>query len=116
MIDHNGDRQVLAVLASHGSDLSKPAHTIHYLYFKTLEAAGAAAEELRAAGYQNLRVHPAPAKSLWRRLFGPREFSCIAEIRAVPSESAVFATTDRLNALAAKFGGDYDGWEASIEK
>ncbi len=33
----------------------------------------------------------------------------------MPSESAVFDTTDRMLELAAKYGGDYDGWEASVE-
>lgn len=103
-------------MRSHGADLSKPAHTIHFLYFRTIDAANAAADELRASGFENLRVHRAPTPSLWKRLFGPREFSCIAETHAVPDESAVFATSDRLNSLAAKFGGKYDGWEASIEK
>ena len=116
MVSRDGDRRVLAALASHGSDLGKVAHTIHFLYFKTINAANAAAEELRAAGYGNLRVHRTPTKSIWKRLFGPREFSCIAEAHAVPSESTVFATTDRMNALAARLGGEYDGWEASIEK
>src|SRR4051794_34736939 len=116
MDSRDADRQVLAAMAAHGSDLSKPAHTIHFLYFKTIDAASAAADELRSAGYEKLRVHRAPTKSIWKRLFGPRQFSCIAETHAVASESAVFATTDRMNALAAKLGGEYDGWEASIEK
>ena len=115
MVGHEGDREVLAAMASHGADLSKPAHTIHYLYFKSMAAAEAAADELRAAGYEDLDVHRAPGGSLLKRLFGPRQFSCIAETHAVPSEAAVFATTDRMNALAAKYGGDYDGWEASVE-
>jgi hypothetical protein len=116
MIGHEGDRQVLAQMAAHGADLSKAAHTIHYLYFKSMDAANSAAEELRSAGYQNLDVHRAPVTSIWKRLFGPKEFSCIAETHAVPEESAVFATTDHMNALAAKYGGEYDGWEASIEQ
>lgn len=116
MMDHDGDRQVLAAMASHGANLSKAAHTIHYLYFKSMDAANSAARELRAAGFENLQVHRAPTSSFWQRLFGPKEYSCIAEIHAVPNESAVFATTDRMNALAAKYGGEYDGWEASIEK
>jgi regulator of RNase E activity RraB len=116
MVSRDGDRQVLAALASHGSDLTKLAHTIHFLYFKSMDAAESAAGELQAAGYQNIRVHRAPTTSLWGRLFGPREYSCIAEMHAVPSEDNVFATTDRMNALAAKFSGDYDGWEVSIEK
>ena len=116
MVNRDGDRRVLAAMRSHGSDLSKPAHTIHYLYFKTIDAANTAAQELQTAGYEKLRVHRTPTKSIWKRIFGPREFSCIAETHAVPSEVAVFATTDRMNALAAKFDGEYDGWEASIEK
>jgi hypothetical protein len=116
MNSRDADRQVLAAMRSHGADLSKPAHTIHFLYFKTIDAANAAAAELRASGFEKLRVHRAPTKSLWKRLFGPREFSCIAEAHAVPAEPAVFATSDRMNALAQKLGGEYDGWEASIEK
>ena len=107
---------MLAVLAKHGSNLAKPAHMIHFLYFKSMDAAHAAAGELRNSGYQNLRVTLTPTKSFWKRLFGPRQYSCIAETRAVPSESAVFATTDRMNAFARKLGGEYDGWEASVEK
>lgn len=116
MANRNGDRQVLAAMASYGADLAKPAHTIHFLYFQTLAAANAAADELRAEGFETLRVDRTPPKSIWQRLFGPSQFSCIAETHAVPEESAVFATTDRMNALAAKLGGEYDGWEASIEK
>ncbi|MBM4018278.1 MAG: ribonuclease E inhibitor RraB [Planctomycetes bacterium] len=115
-MNREGDRRVLAALTSHGSDLTKPAHTIHFLYFKSMDAARSAAHELEAMGFQNLRVRSSPTKSLWKRLFGPREYSCTAETHAVPSEDSVFATTDRMNALAAKYGGDYDGWEASVEK
>ncbi len=74
MASRDADRQTLAALASHGSDLSKPAHIIHYLYFKSRDAAESAARELQAAGYQNLRVNRAPAESLWKRLFGPHEY------------------------------------------
>src|SRR5579884_2315147 len=76
--DRAGDREVLQNLRNYGSDLSKPHHTVHYLYFKSIDAAQAAGAELREAGYTNLRVHRAPTKSLWNKLFGPKEFSCIA--------------------------------------
>lgn len=114
--ERESDLKVLAAMRSHGSDMSKSAHTIHYFYFKTIDSANAAANDLRAAGFENLRVHRAPTTSFWQKLFGPRVFSCIAETHAVPEQSAVFATTDRMNALAARLGGEYDGWEASIEK
>jgi hypothetical protein len=65
---------------------------------------------------QTLPRQRVPTKSMWKRLFGRSEYSCIAETHAVPSEAGVFATTDSMNALAQKYGGDYDGWEASVEK
>jgi hypothetical protein len=115
MSERDGDREVLRNLAGYGSDLSKPHHTVHYLYFKSEASAQAAAAELRAAGYDKVRVERAPAPLL-KRLFGPKEFSCLAETHAVPSEEAVFETTDRLNELAARHGGHYDGWDAGIVK
>ena len=115
MIERGGDRKVLAALTEYGSDLARPHHTIHYLYFKSLPAAQAAAEELDKAGYQNLDVHVAPT-TLWKRLFGAKEYACVAETHAVPSEQNVFATTDWMNALASRHGGEYDGWEAGIVK
>ena len=116
MIDRDGDRRVLAAMAEAGADLSKPAQTIDYLYFSSIDAAMKAEEDLRAAGYENVRVERAPAASAIDRLVHRHRYSCIGEAHAVPEEAAVFATTERMNALAAKRGGEYDGWEASIEK
>lgn len=116
MANRDEDRKLLKSLAAHGSDLTKPAHIIHFLYFNSPDAARAAASELAALGYQNIRARPAPGTSWWRRLLGPRQYSCVAEIRAVPSESDVFETTDQMESLAARLGGEYDGWEASVEK
>lgn len=116
MPDPAGDRAVLAAMASAGADLSKPAHTIHYLYFPSLQAADAAAAELRAAGFQPVTTAKAPQPSLLKRLFGKPQYSCIAETRAVPYEPAVLATTRQMDAVAGKQGGKYDGWEASIER
>ena len=115
MPDQEGDLQVLEAMKAAGSDLSKPAHIIHYLYFKSMSSAESAATELRSSGFEKLNVHPSPGDSFWKRLLGKREFSCIAETHAVPSEANVFESTRQMNDLAAKHGGEYDGWEASIE-
>ena len=103
-------------MRAHGANLSKPAHTIHYLYFKSKAAAESAAAELERDGYENIDVHRAPPTTLWQRIFGSPDFSCIAETHAVPEEQAVFLTSDRMNALAKKHNGIYDGWEASVEQ
>ena len=107
---------VVGVYVADQRKIARQSNPIHYLYFKSPEQAESAAQELRENGYQNLRVHRAPAASLLKRLFGPKEFSCIAETNAVPSEANVFKTTDSMNELAAKYEGNYDGWEASIER
>ncbi len=113
MNDREGDLQVLAALAQYGSDLTKPHHTIHYFYFATEQEARAVGAKLQGEGCQKIDVSPAPV-SWWKRLFGPKEWTCVAETHAVPSEAAVFATTDSYNLLAQKHGGRYDGWEAGI--
>ncbi len=116
MIDREGDMQVLEALKSAGSDLTKPAHTVHYLCFKSREDAQFAADELAAEGYVNICVDRAAApSSIWKRLFARPSYVCIAEKYMVPSEEEVFRTTDRMNSLAHKLGGEYDGWEASVE-
>ena len=112
----DSDRAVIASLAENGADLTKPAHIVHYLYFKSIAAAEAAATELKAAGYRIKRVGKAPVTSLWQRLFGPASFSCIAETNIAPSEENVSAASDFMNGLASKHGGEYDGWESSVER
>lgn len=116
MIDHDGDKEVLAAMAQHGADLTKPAHTIHYLYFTSREIAERAGERLRSEGFTNVRIHAAPGQSLLKRLFGKTQYSCIAETTVVPSEANVFSASDRMNKLAGELHGVYDGWEAAIVK
>jgi hypothetical protein len=115
MTGREADNRILDLLAENGSDLTKPAHTIHYLYFPSIEAARAAGGELRAAGYGPVHVHKAPMP-LVKRLFSKPSFACIAETRAVPELNAVHETSNKMHALAAKHGGEYDGWEASVER
>lgn len=115
MVDENTDRQVLDAMRQCGADLTKPAHTLHYLYFRSLEAAQVAADELRMKGYE-VDVRDSPGGSLMQQTSGESQFCCVAETRAVPAEADVFATTKYMNALAERHGGEYDGWEASVEK
>jgi hypothetical protein len=112
MIDRKLDRAVLRQLEAAGADLSLPTHTICYFYFPTEQAARTAAEELRREGWKT-DVHPAPAP-WWKRLLGRRDWSCVADRIDVLEEQSVFDRTDRFNALAARLGGEYDGFEAAV--
>lgn len=111
MRNRQGDRQELQELADHGADLSETAHMVHILHFNDEKEARAAAHELFRAGFRHIEVHAEPPHSIIERFLGPRHFSCIAENEAVPSEAAVFATTDWMNDLARRHHGDYDGWQ-----
>lgn len=107
---------MLAAMRQAGADLSKPAHTMHCLLFRSQDTAQKAAEELKTAGYEKVEVSPEAGGSLLSRLLGRRRFACIAETHAVPQEAAVLTTTVWMEQLAEKFGGEYDGWQASIER
>ena len=115
MTDREGDRLVLADLAESGSDMNKPAHTIHFLCFKTIESAKSAAIDLEAEGFTNVRIERLPCESVLKRLLRQNDFICVAETHAVPSEANVFAASDRMETVAQKYDGKYDGWEASVE-
>lgn len=114
MINQQGDRQVLAQLAHYGSNLSKPHLINFYLYFTTKEVASRAAIEMRQEGY-TVQVQPSP-EPWWKRPFVTNKWCCFAQKTLVPTEDAIFQTTDFFNKVAKKYHGEYDGWEAPITK
>ena len=113
MIDHDGDCGVLKALADHGSDLAKPHHIVYYFYFPSKGVANTVAARLKQQGFGIQRISPAPGP-WWKRIFDSGSWTCVAETHVVPSEEAIFRTTDLFNAIAAEFGGEYDGWEAGV--
>ncbi len=106
---------VLEMMAADGADLSKPAHILFYLYFPDRKESKAAAAQLVAEGYKAESAR-APTDFLWQRLFGPKSYSCIAETRMVPSNSNLNSAIDRMEIIAMRYNGEYDGWEANAEK
>jgi len=99
------DDEVLADLQRHGSDLSAEHTLEHYLYFQDAASASEACAELEADGFKISRSGEAGK---------PNSFLVLAAISLVPERQHVIALSDQLEALALKFGGEYDGWEAAI--
>jgi len=100
------DVEVLENMRQHGSDMSRPHPIDYYLYFPVEEQARAAASSLQGVGYDILRVEVgAGADGKWLVL---------AQKTLVPSAEDVIASTDQMEALAARHGGEFDGWEAPI--
>ena len=100
------DEAVLIQLRKAGSDLSK-LHTIDfYLYFPTQSAAEQAAAQMRQTGY-TVEVKRAAKGNDW---------VCLGTKKVIPELSTMQGITRDLSALAASLQGDYDGWEAKVEK
>jgi regulator of RNase E activity RraB len=103
-----GDHKVIEHLLESGADLSLPRHTIHFLYFPSSETADGAAESLSQAGYS--------ANSCERLELGrPNEWPVIAEKTDVVNEAAMERERIFLDAFAEALGGEYDGWETSLD-
>lgn len=99
------DARVIEVLRKNGSDLSKPHRIDFFFYFQSEGSANSAAKELQTSGYSVLRVdRPANARS----------WNVHAQRLMVPEIKAMQGLTLQFEALARKFGGEYDGWGAPI--
>ena len=100
----DGDAQVIQALKDAGADLTKPHETIFYFVgFADRRSAERLSKELDPNW--KIDIHQSPDSSEW---------TVIASTRMVPEIHAMSELTVRFNALAAKFGGDYDGWEAAV--
>jgi hypothetical protein len=101
------DLLVLDQLRQAGADLTVPRHVLHYLYFAEGFAAEAAAAQAAAHGFETATTEPEPAA-------GVEAWSVRCERHDhTLSMDDVRDTTDFFEDLAARFGGSYDGWEAS---
>ena len=102
---HPGDDELLAQL-SRMSDLAAPRHWVHYLYFASESAARGAAGVVSAAGWQLQEVAESAT--------GGPDWVVIAERHgAVTSPQAVREARVFFEAVAGRWSGEYDGWEAS---
>jgi hypothetical protein len=74
----------------------------HYLYFPTEEGAKAVGELLRDRGYE-VHIRKSAADENWLLL----ATSCMPETKEQMND-----LRNEMEDLAAKFDGEYDGWEA----
>ncbi len=100
------DEAVIIQLRKAGSDLSKP-HTIDfYLYLPSRSAAEQAAAKMRQTGY-TVEVKRAAKGNDWL---------CLGTKKVVPELATMQRITHELSGLAGSLQGDYDGWEAKVER
>lgn len=100
------DRTALAALF----EASQPGvpHTLrHYLYFRSDEAARAAAAELDRRGF---------VTELRAGAYEEDDYLLLAQHEMIPSEEAIAGTRQVLEGVANSVGGEYDGWEAEVRR
>ena len=104
---YEGDAKVIQALKDAGSDVSKP-HPIDFFFYGFADRASAEkfAKELSLPNWK-LDVHPAPLEPGW---------AVTASTEMVPDLYDISVVTGKFDALAPKFGGEYDGWEAAVTK
>ena len=102
------DLEVVAQLVKHGADLKQPRHVLYYLYFGSSEVATQAADEARSRSFEASVKEPLPQyPGLW---------SLTCERHGIVLDSdTIRGNGDFFDGLAAQFGGEYDGWEASVQ-
>ncbi len=104
-----GDLLVLAELQKAGADLTQARDLVHYLYLPSEDVAETAAAELHALGY-TAEVKPAAGA----KAGDANPWLVLANVEAVVDRDRVRWERARFDELAAKYAGDYDGWEAAV--
>jgi len=97
---------VLTILQRQGSDVTKPHSIDFYFYFKRRADAEQAAAALQARQFK-VTVDTQPYYGQWL---------CLASRRLVPDRQLLAEWGRWFPQLASRHGGDYDGWEAAIER
>src|ERR1700730_11925524 len=102
------DLLVLNQLRQAGAHLPAPRHVLYYLYFNDRPTAESAASAATASAFVTRVREPIPED--------PDKWGVVCERKSyVLSMDIVRDKTDYFEALAARFGGIYDGWEASTD-
>ncbi|NMG35841.1 hypothetical protein GRF61_15445 [Azoarcus sp. TTM-91] len=97
------DGLVIQQLQQAGSDLSQPHSIEFFLYFPSEKAAKAAARELK--GFASKEVSPADEGPEWLLLLS-RQMK--------PIEKDLVSLRATFESLAARHGGEYDGWGSPV--
>lgn len=99
------DGEAIAELAA-VSDVEAPHPILHYVYVPSCEAAAFVGEELRGRGFATEERLGADGVN----------WLVLARHVAVPSEAVMASIRQSMEALVAKVGGEYDGWEADVQR
>jgi hypothetical protein len=109
--DELNDVHALSTLLSNGADLAKPTTITHYLYVPELGDARTAVDALERRGFTVVLERPlgaAPGSAV------RTEWGVVASRAETPTIEHVRAARTVFEALARRYHGSYDGWEAAV--
>jgi regulator of RNase E activity RraB len=103
----DADRAVLEQLVANGADLSTPRNVRHCLYLHSAQVQADAAAAIVSHGWLVERRQPLPTH--------PNDWLILTEYRNIILDAeAVSAARATFEEIARRFGGEYDGWDASL--
>jgi regulator of RNase E activity RraB len=97
------DAETIRQLETAGGDLSRPFEVDHFIFDLDANSAQSVAEELQRRGYH----------AIGRQRNGD-DWVVRATHETMVSEETIGEFRRELTDVAARYGGDYDGWGASI--
>jgi hypothetical protein len=100
------DLEILETLEEHGEDLAQPREIRIDLLFPDEDSANAAEEELAELGYEVAGFEAAGEEEQW-------SLRATRELRV--DRDNVTGFRHRFEELAARYGGEFDGWEAAAD-
>jgi hypothetical protein len=100
------DLMVMNQLVEHGADLTQPREVIFYSYAPSQDVAKRMASEAEGEGFDSEIREPLPQH--------PAQWSVVCRKHALVDPMFVRGTVEFFEALAARHGAEYDGWEAAV--
>lgn len=100
------DAALLAQLRKEGTDLSQPTELRFFLYLPDQQAAQRVAGQIHEPGLR-ADVRPAATGNTWL---------CLVTGTIAPTPDTVHRLRQHFEALALAERGEYDGWEAGLER
>ena len=101
------DKRVLELLTELGTDTTKLHEVSFWLYFPKESQAYKAAAELER---QKFDVELAPSSD------GQSRWLCLVSTLLIPRFATIDRFRKRFTELAARHGGEFDGWEMEVKK
>ena len=101
----NPDEAVLNLLSKSKADLSKERRISFYLYFPDRAKAVIAENELKKLGFE---VECSQS-------YDEKNWLCLASNHLIPTYSVLTSLRKKLERIAQKLDGNYDGWETGLD-